>query len=148
MTEGDLVQADRKSGAGLNRRRNRQLGAIAAGRRTAGHGTRLIFLVALAIAVLLALVAPALAARGLFGGRRRPQPAKHQSDGGGQQLVTSTCLDSPAHRHVLGRPDSSTIGTPCVLALLGPAPAGPALGVAGSPPGAVTATAKRMGGSK
>jgi hypothetical protein len=78
----------------------------------------------------------------------RPRHAKHQSNDGGQQLLTPTRLDRTAHRGVLSRPDSSTIGTPCVLALLGPAPAGPALGVAGSPPGAVTATAKGMGESK
>jgi hypothetical protein len=100
-------------------------------------------LLALTATALLALTAAsALAARGLFGSRRRPRATKHQSDGGGQQLVTSTCLDSPAHRHVLGRPDSSTIGTPCVLPLLGPALAVPALGGPESPPTAGTATTK------
>lgn len=98
---------------------------------------RLLAPLALALAAI-----PAFALAALFGGRRRPRATKHQSDGGGQQLVTSTCLDLPAHRHVLGRPDSSTIGTPCVLPLLGPALAVPALGGPGSPPTAVTATTK------
>jgi hypothetical protein len=112
------------------RRRGAPSSGVGVGGRTSS--LRLLAPLALAFAALLAL----------FDGRRRPRAAKHQSDGGGQQLVTSTCLDSPAQRHVLGRPDSSTIGTPCVLPLLGPALAVPALGGPESPPTAVTATAK------
>jgi hypothetical protein len=118
-----------------------RLPALLRAKGTGAPSLRLLAPLALAIAALLAL----------FDGRRRPRASKHQSDGGGQQLVTPTGLNPTAHRHVLGRPDSSTIGTPCVRALLGPALAVPALGGSESPSPAVTATAtglrEKRGGS-
>jgi hypothetical protein len=80
------------------------------------------------------------------GGRLRA--TKHQSNGGGQQLVTSTRLNATAHRHVLSRRNSAAIPTPCVLALLGPALVAPALGGPEAPPTVLTAKAMGMGESK
>ena len=69
---------------------------------------------------------------------RRPRRASHHAGGGGHTSRTG----------VLGPVNGAAINGPCAGALLGPALAIAAPVPAGSPPTAVTATAKGMGESK